>query len=181
MFDKGYAEGAPYLLTNGGTNLSVMGTRQGNIHDIFDDIQIPLNNIQNTARYKQIKQVMEKNPQIQHVRAHSLGSAIVNHIIEQHPNILDKKAKVTLYNAPVVSGFYGQKPRDKRITDYSNDGDIISILDRQAIKQEPMKDPWASHFSYDMTEPTPPPAPKIKPNPESKYTPKKPTKELVMF
>ena len=74
---------------------------------------------------------LEKNPDVTRLVGHSLGSSVLQEI----NNRSNQKYITTTYNAPFIAfgNRGGKNPHHLR---FSNKGDVISALDRDAIKIE---------------------------------------------
>lgn len=136
LLDKAYKSGKNQIYDKASDTLVVSGTH--NIQDILTDIKdVPTNNIVNTDRYKQAKQVYTKyHPS--HLLGHSLGGLIVNELVNRE----HFKGKATIYNAPLVSGISTIKPN---VEDHSKWGDIISMLDITAKRTKGSLNPLSAH------------------------------------
>lgn len=149
-FDIGYKEGKSYILSPDKTQLTIMGTRlspdhpKASIEDIATDLTIPLGQLNKTRRYQQIRKVMYNNRHtLQTVRGHSLGSSILSDINQKNA-WSQKIPHITLYNAPILQ----TTPQPQNTRDYSNQADLISLLDQEAQKSKPIYG-LKAHYSYD--------------------------------
>ena len=95
---------------------------KSNINDILSDIGLPLNLTRHSERYKDVSEVLENNPQIQHLIGHSLAGSVNAQLIKDNP--------VTTYGAPFISM---SNKNDDNYTSIRNFGDVVSILDRGSI------------------------------------------------
>ena len=128
--NKAYTNGKGYYLDN--NKLYVAGTFgksniTSNINDILSDIGLPLNLTRYSERYKDVSEVLENNPQIQHLIGHSLAGSVNAQLIKDNP---DRDLTLTTYGAPFIS--MSNKNNDN-YTSLRNFGDIVSILDRGSI------------------------------------------------
>ena len=128
---------AAYSNVNGitriGNTLYIGGTgaKTGLNHKVNDVIAdlffIPTHNIQLSERYKDTMEELSKNPDVNRLVGHSLGSSVVQEINNRHGN----KYATTVYSSPFVSGSNQQK--NPRYLRFRNRGDPIAILDDAAI------------------------------------------------
>ena len=118
-----------------GKTLYISGTtgKDGSItRDIIDDlIHLPTRNAENTEKYKDVIEELKKTPEIKRIVGHSLGSAVVNTINQNHPN----KYQTTTYATPAVKPKRKGK-QDPRHRDYRNPNDPVSALDGYAITSD---------------------------------------------
>ena len=101
-------------------------------NDVFSDIfLIPTHNLQFSDKYRDVMNELEKNPDITRLVSHSLGSSVAQEINNRN----NQKYVTTTYNARFVAfgNRGGKNPHHLR---FSNTGDVISVLDRDAIKIE---------------------------------------------
>ena len=99
------------------------------VNDVFSDIFfIPTHNLQFSDKYRDVMNELEKNPDITRLVGHSLGSSVLQEINNRN----NQKYITTTYNAPFVS--MGNRDKDPHHLRFSNRGDVISALDRDAIK-----------------------------------------------
>ena len=140
-FGLSNAYASPSGLYKTGKTLYISGTtgKDGSItRDIIDDlIHLPTRNAENTEKYKDVIEELKKSPEIKRIVGHSLGSAVVNTINQNHPN----KYQTTTYATPAVKPKRKGK-QDPRHRDYRNPNDPVSALDGYAI-------------TSDLNEPTP--------------------------
>ena len=131
---------AAYSNVNGitkiGNTLYIGGTgaKTGLNHKVNDVIAdlflIPTHNVQLSERYKDAMEELRKNPDVDRLVGHSLGSSVVQEINNRHGN----KYASTVYSSPFVSGINQQKnPRHLR---FRNRGDPIAMFDDAAITGE---------------------------------------------
>ena len=124
-------------LFRSGNTLYISGTGGksgiGNkVNDIFSDIfLIPTHNLQFSDKYRDVMNELEKNPDVTRLVGHSLGSSVLQEINNRN----NQKYITTTYNAPFIAfgNRGGKNPHHLR---FSNRGDVISALDRDAIKIE---------------------------------------------
>ena len=118
-----------------GKTLYISGTtgKDGSMtRDIIDDlIHLPTRNAEKTEKYKDVMKYLNDNPHISRLVSHSLGSAVVNTINENHPN----KYQTTTYATPAVKPKRKGK-QDPRHKDYRNPNDTVSALDGYAITSD---------------------------------------------
>ena len=118
-----------------GKTLYISGTtgKDGSMtRDIIDDlIHLPTRNAEKTEKYKDVMKYLNDNPHISRLVSHSLGSAVVNTINENHPN----KYQTTTYATPAVKPKRKGK-QDPRRKDYRNPNDPVSALDGYAITSD---------------------------------------------
>ena len=125
---------SPSGLYKTGKTLYISGTtgKDGSItRDILDDlIHLPSRKAENTEKYKDVMNMLNKSPEISRLVSHSLGSAVVNRINELQPN----KFESTTYATPAVKPKRkkGEK-QDPRRRDWRNPNDVVSALDGYAI------------------------------------------------
>ena len=128
------AYSSPSGLYKTGKTLYISGTtgKDGSItRDILDDlIHLPSRSAENTEKYKDVMNMLNKSPEITRLVSHSLGSAVVNRINELQPN----KFESTTYATPAVKPKRkkGEK-QDPRRRDWRNPNDVVSALDGYAI------------------------------------------------
>ena len=134
-FGLSNAYASPSGLYKTGKTLYISGTtgKDGSItRDIIDDlIHLPTRNAENTEKYKDVIEELKKSPEIKRIVGHSLGSAVVNTINQNHPN----KYQTTTYATPAVKPKRKGK-RDPRHRDYRNPNDPVSALDGYAITSD---------------------------------------------
>ena len=131
------AYGSPSGLYKTGKTLYISGTtgKDGSItRDILDDlIHLPTRNAENTEKYKDVMNMLNKSPEITRLVSHSLGSAVVNRINELQPN----KFETTTYATPAVKPKRKKGARqDPRRRDWRNPNDPVSALDGYAITSD---------------------------------------------
>ena len=118
-----------------GKTLYISGTtgKDGSMtRDIIDDlIHLPTRNAEKTEKYKDVMNYLKDNPHISRLVSHSLGSAVVNTINENHPN----KYQTTAYATPAVKPKRKGK-QDPRHRDFRNPNDPVSMLDGYAITSD---------------------------------------------
>ena len=99
-FGLSNAYASPSGLYKTGKTLYVSGTTGKNgsmTRDIIDDlIHLPTRNAENTEKYKDVIEELNKSPEITRLVSHSLGSAVVNTINQNHPT----KYQTTTYATP---------------------------------------------------------------------------------
>ena len=128
---------AAYSNVNGitriGNTLYIGGTgaKTGLNHKVNDVIAdlflIPTHNVQFSEIYKDAMEELSKNPDVNRIVSHSLGSAVAQEINNRHGN----KYATTVYSSPFVSGINQQK--NPRYLRFKNKNDPIAILDDAAI------------------------------------------------
>ena len=96
--DKAYASNSNLHLD--GDTLYIAGTKT--LGDVWDDLKLPFHKTQQTQRYKEAQAVIEKNPQITNLVAHSLGSAVSTELQQTHSK---KQLKSVQYGAPLFRPF----------------------------------------------------------------------------
>ena len=110
--DRAYQDPNTVYMT--GDTMFVAGT--SSIGDIIDDVGIPLGITRGTQRYIDEDRVLQSNPKIRRVVAHSLGGAVSLELQKARP-YLDSRT----YGAPVISMSPGER--------YKSAGDPVSFLD----------------------------------------------------
>ena len=134
-FGLSNAYASPSGLYKTGKTLYISGTtgKDGSItRDIIDDlIHLPTRNAENTEKYKDVIEELKKSPEIKRIVGHSLGSAVVNTVNQNHPN----KYQTTTYATPAVKPKRKGK-QDPRHRDYRNPNDPVSALDGYAITSD---------------------------------------------
>ena len=134
-FGLSNAYASPSGLYKTGKTLYISGTtgKDGSItRDIIDDlIHLPTRNAEHTEKYKDVIEELKKSPEIKRIVGHSLGSAVVNTINQNHPN----KYQTTTYATPAVKPKRKGK-QDPRHRDYRNPNDPVSALDGYAITSD---------------------------------------------
>ena len=118
--NKAYTNGKGYYLDN--NKLHVAGTFgksniKSNINDILSDIGLPLNLTRYSERYKDVSEVLENNPQIQHLIGHSLAGSVNAQ--------LDRDLTLTTYGAPFISM---SNKNDENYTSLRNFGDVVTVV-----------------------------------------------------
>jgi hypothetical protein len=97
--DKAYA--SPKYVYQNGETLYIGGTQTA--HDIWDDLKIPFNKVDQSQRYKDASQVIEKNivegHPIHNIVAHSLGASAGLKLVDKYPNY---PMTTTSYGAPIA-------------------------------------------------------------------------------
>ena len=119
-----------------GNTLYISGTGgksgfSSKVNDIFSDIfLIPTHNVQFSDKYRDVMAELEKHPDVTRLVGHSLGSSVLQEINNRN----NQKYITTTYNAPFIS--FGNRQKNPHALRFSNKGDLISALDRNAIKVE---------------------------------------------
>ena len=104
---------------NDSGTLFVAGT--SDLHDVWDDLKIPLGLTKHSRRYKQADEELKKHgDNVKDLVGHSLGGATILELDKNKGN----KFNTTTYGAPVFSTKGGER--------YRNYGDPVSIFDRGA-------------------------------------------------
>ena len=98
--NKAYTNGKGFFID--GNKLYVAWTcgksnSKSNINDILSDIGLPLNLTRYSERYRDVSEVLENNPQIQHLIGHSLAGSVNAQLIKDNP---DRDLTLTTYGAP---------------------------------------------------------------------------------
>ena len=135
---------SPDGLYQNGTRLYIAGTGGGGrwLGDLYDDItKVPFNRTNETQRFKDAKQKIEEEGNVEQIIGHSLGGAITLHLNKDY----DNKFKTRVYASPTVSF---QKPdRDDDNLRIRGKYDPISILDQGAITVDKgTVEPFSNHF-----------------------------------
>ena len=135
---------SPDGLYQNGTRLYIAGTGGGGrwLGDLYDDItKVPFNRTNETQRFKDAKQQIEEEGNVEQIIGHSLGGAITLHLNKDY----DNKFKTRVYASPTVSF---QKPdRDDDNLRIGGKYDPISILDQGAITVDKgTVEPFSNHF-----------------------------------
>ena len=135
---------SPDGLYQNGTRLYIAGTGGGGrwLGDLYDDItKVPFNRTNETPRFRDAKQKIEEEGNIEQIIGHSLGGAITLHLNKDY----DNKFKTRVYASPTVSF---QKPdRDDDNLRIRGKYDPISILDQGAITVDKgTVEPFSNHF-----------------------------------
>ena len=120
--DKAYNNKLNYFYIKGDT-MYVAGT--DNKQDVWDDItKVPKwGYLTDSARYKMIKPVLEKQPQIKTLVGHSLAGTVVLRMQKEHP---ERDYSVRTYGAPVFGYWGGKNIR------YKHQFDPVSLFDMGA-------------------------------------------------
>eukprot|EP00438_Fugacium_kawagutii_P018451 Skav204780 [mRNA] locus=scaffold763:145045:148438:- [translate_table: standard] len=125
------AYSSPTGLYKSGRTLYISGTGGKNgslVRDVVDDIfLLPTRNAHYTEKYRDTMAKLHESPEIDRLVGHSLSSAVINKINEQHPN----KYVSTTYATPTIKWKRKGKQNPKRL-DLRNPADVISILDGYA-------------------------------------------------
>ena len=126
---------SPSGLYKTGKTLYISGTtgKDGSItRDILDDlIHLPSRNAENTEKYRDVMDMLNKSPEVSRLVGHSLASAVINRINELQPN----KFETTTYATPTVKPKRKGKQNPKH-RDFRNPNDPVSILDGYAITSD---------------------------------------------
>ena len=135
---------SPDGLYQNGTRLYIAGTGGGGrwLGDLYDDItKVPFNRTNETQRFKDAKQKIEEEGNVEQIIGHSLGGAITLHLNKDY----DNKFKTRVYASPTVSF---QKPdRDDDNLRIRGKYDPISILDQGTITVDKgTVEPFSNHF-----------------------------------
>ena len=135
---------SPDGLYQNGTRLYIAGTGGGGrwLGNLYDDItKVPFNRTNETQRFKDAKQKIEEEGNVEQIIGHSLGWAITLHLNKDY----DNKFKTRVYASPTVSF---QKPdRDDDNLRIRGKYDPISILDQGAITVDKgTVEPFSNHF-----------------------------------
>ncbi len=144
MFNMMYDKGIDNFYDSHFKAFFVSGTHKP--EDILSDVMLPLNQIENTTRYKTAETMYKQNKDsIKYCFSHSLGSVILNHLNNNNKSMQNKR--VTIFNAPLTA-FDTVK---KNIKDKSNYLDLITALDTHADKEwKPNINLIKNHFSYKL-------------------------------
>ena len=114
-----------------GNTLYISGTggKDGDFErDWIDNFtKLPFRNAHNTQKYKDVMEALKKNPDVNRLVSHSLGSAVVNKINEEQPS----KFATTTYATPTIKKKRKGAQNPRRL-DHRNPNDIISMLDGYA-------------------------------------------------
>ena len=135
---------SPDGLYQNGTRLYIAGAGGGGrwLGDLYDDItKVPFNRTNETQRFKDAKQKIEEEGNVEQIIGHSLGGAITLHLNKDY----DNKFKTRVYASPTVSF---QKPdRDDENLRIRGKYDPISVLDQGAITVDKgTVEPFSNHF-----------------------------------
>jgi len=115
------------------------------INDVLLDLQLPFSNLEYSKRYKEIEDFYNDNKtKIKRAYGHSLASHLLN-TVNNNNKYMQKHTKVRLYNSPIT---YMTKLKSN-VEDYSNDADVISILDPYAKRFKGSWNPYKAHFTYE--------------------------------
>lgn len=109
--------------------------------DIIDDLELPLNVLEQSNRYKTAKTMYEQNNPT-FLYAHSLAGAILNHLNNNIPSM--QKKQVTIYNSPLTPLDY----EHKNVKDISSYTDVISAFNTHSKRLKGNVNLIKSHFSY---------------------------------
>ena len=108
-----------------GNTLYISGTggKDGSItQDILDDLLlVPTRNVHHSEKYKDAMKAINESPEVSRLVGHSLASAVVNKINQEHPN----KYSTTTYATPTIKPKRKGK-QDPRHMDFRNKNDIVS-------------------------------------------------------
>ena len=114
-----------------GNTLYISGTggKDGDFEkDWIDNFsKLPFRNAHNTQKYKDVMEALKKNPDVNRLVGHSLGSAVVNTINENMPD----KYQSTTYATPAIKPRRKGKQNPRRL-DFRNPNDVVSMLDGYA-------------------------------------------------
>ena len=75
------------------------------VNDVIADLCFPTHNVQLSERYKDALEELSKNPDVDRLVGHSLGSSVVQEINNRHGN----SYATTVYSSPFVSASHQQK------------------------------------------------------------------------
>ena len=118
-----------------GNTLYISGTggKDGSItQDVLDDLLlVPTRNVHHSEKYKDAMKEINESPEVNRLVEHSLASAVVNKINQEHPN----KFATTTYATPTIKPQRKGK-QDPRRLDYRNKNDIVSALDGYALTND---------------------------------------------
>ena len=118
-----------------GNTLYISGTggKDGSItQDVIDDLLlVPTRNVHHSEKYKDAMKAINESPEVNRLVGHSLASAVVNKINQEHPN----KFATTTYATPTIKPKRKGK-QDPRRLDYRNKNEIVSALDGYAITND---------------------------------------------
>ena len=87
--------------------LCIAGTND--LQDLYDDLNIPFNQTDQTLRYKNAIDLLYVNPDVTNFVGHSLGGSVALELEKNTPNTYE----TTTYGAPVVSFKGGNRYRHK--------------------------------------------------------------------
>ena len=122
----------------------IAGTGGGGrwLGDLYDDItKLPFNKTNETQRYRDAKQKIDEEENIEQVIGHSLGGAITLHLNKDY----DNKFKTRVYASPTVS--FEKADREGQNLRIRGKYDPISVLDRGAITiDKGTIEPFTNHF-----------------------------------
>lgn len=116
--DKAYGRGYHNLYRHNNT-LFVSGTHVTNPKDYYYDVTIPIGQLKNTKRYRQVENLIRLYPEIDTLVGHSLGAAIVTDITLRYPQIKQARA----YGSPTIKSH-------PKIQYFRHHGDPVSISNR---------------------------------------------------
>ena len=144
FLDLAYKNKLNYYYIHNDT-MYVAGT--DNAQDVWDDItKVPKwGYLTDSARYKMVKPILDKNPQVKTLVGHSLAGTVVLRIQKEHPH---RDYTVRTYGAPVFGYFGGKNTR------YKHQFDPVSIFDMGAqITPVSSANPFVLHsykgYTYD--------------------------------
>jgi pimeloyl-ACP methyl ester carboxylesterase len=99
--DKAYV--SPKYVYQNGETLYIGGTQTA--RDIWDDLKIPFDKVDQSQRYKDASKIIEQNIVEKHpitnVVAHSLGASVGLKLVDKYPNY---PMTTTSYGAPIAVG-----------------------------------------------------------------------------
>ena len=99
--DKAYV--SPKYIYQNGETLYIGGTQTG--RDIWDDLKIPFDKVDQSQRYKDASQIIEQNIVEKHpitnIISHSLGASVGLKLVDKYPNY---PMTTTSYGAPISVG-----------------------------------------------------------------------------
>jgi len=122
--------------------LYIAGT--SSLRDVIDDTLIPLKLTRISQRYRDAEKILRKNPDINTLIGHSLGSSVSLELNKNYNN----KFTTRNYSSPVFDLFKNNSVNDKNLR-FKTNNDIISIFDRNAINiNKPSINPLSLH-SYE--------------------------------
>ena len=135
---------SPDGLYQNGTRLYIAGTGGGGrwLGDLYDDVsKVPFNRTSQAQRFKDAKQKIEEEGNIEQIIGHSLGGAITLHLHKDY----DNRFKTRVYASPTVS--FEKPDREGQNLRIRGKYDPISILDQGAITiNKGTTDPFSNHF-----------------------------------
>jgi len=123
--------------------LYIAGT--SSLRDVYDDItKIPFKLTRYSQRYQDAEKLLRKNPDINTIIGHSLGSAVTLELNKNYKN----KFTTRNYSSPVFDLFKNNSVNDKNLR-FKTNNDLVSIFDRNAINiKKPSINPLSLH-SYE--------------------------------